>query len=192
MKSITLPQYSINIVRAVKGMEIREMETPEPEENQVLIKMLASPCNPSDISFIQGRYGVQKPLPATPGFEATGMVIKTGSNSHAKSLLGKRVSCFTQLDKYGTWSEEFIALAIDCIPVIDELPDEQAACLSINPLTAMALFDEILKYDMDSVIVNTAESQVVKMLKKIPVHSRNALTKSGHLPETDRLYQRQK
>ncbi len=164
MKTISLPAYTINIVRAAKSMSIVEKEIGTPASDEVLIKVIAAPINPSDISFIQGRYGVQKPLPAIPGFEACGIVIESGSSPDAQELMGKRVSCFSQDEEYGTWSDKLIVRSADCIEVIDGLADEQAACLSINPFTAYAMFRLAKEKNANAIVLNAAGSQVARFI----------------------------
>ncbi|KAJ8974014.1 hypothetical protein NQ317_006484 [Molorchus minor] len=48
----------------------------EPKEKEVLIQMLASPVNPADVNTIQGKYPSKPPLPAVPGNEGVGKIIK--------------------------------------------------------------------------------------------------------------------
>jgi len=168
IRCLHLPDYTLNIVRAAKSMR---QETPDKEirlePGQVLIHLLAAPINPSDISFIQGRYNIRKPLPAIPGFEAAGIVVLTGSDSKAKALDGKRVSCFTQEMEWGTWSEYFVAGSGDCIPIKDGIPDEQAACLSVNPLTAYGLFQFAKDKGYPSILLNAAGSQVAALIRQM-------------------------
>ena len=38
----------------MKSLQVRELEIPRPKGNQVLIKVSAAPCNPSDIAFMRG------------------------------------------------------------------------------------------------------------------------------------------
>jgi NADPH:quinone reductase-like Zn-dependent oxidoreductase len=45
----------------------------------VLVEMLASPVNPSDLNQIEGVYPVQPPLPAVAGNEGVGRVAATGA-----------------------------------------------------------------------------------------------------------------
>ena len=50
-------------------------------DDQVLIRILAAPVNPSDISLIEGRYPLRaSSLPCTPGFEGVGVVEAVGKN----------------------------------------------------------------------------------------------------------------
>jgi len=159
MKAIVLENYNPNLIRAMRSMKVVEMETPKPLAEEVLVKIQASPINPSDIAFIRGGYNIKKALPAIPGFEGTGVVIAVGENIDEK-YIGKRVSFFSQDDKGGTWAE-FVTVGFhDCLLLLDELPVEQAACLFINPLTAYALFDHILGNQHTAIIQSAAMGQV--------------------------------
>ena len=40
--------------------------------------MDSSPINPSDLSFMFGSYGSNKPYPCVPGFEGSGTVVLSG------------------------------------------------------------------------------------------------------------------
>lgn len=48
--------------------------------------------NPSDILFMRGKYNVKIPVPFTPGWEGSGVVIKAGPGMMAQWLVGKRVA----------------------------------------------------------------------------------------------------
>ncbi len=161
--SVILPAYNRNIIRAILSLKIGERELPDLKNSDVLIKMEATPVNPSDIAFIRGEYNVDKPMPAVPGFEGTGIVIEAGED--AGHFIGKRVSCFIQGDNDGTWAEYFVANSDNCIIVKDELPVEQAACLSINPFTAYALFDIAKAKGCTAVVQNAAGGQVAEFIR---------------------------
>ena len=160
MKAIVLPAYNPNIIRAMKSLEAREISKPEPGGEQVLIKVAAAPCNPSDIAFMRGGYNIVKPLPAVMGFECSGTVIETGASGLAKQLLGKRVSCFTQGTENGTWAEYFMTDASNCIALRDEMDMEQAATLCVNPFTAYALFQMAVEKGAKGIIQNAASGQI--------------------------------
>lgn len=165
MKSISLPAYNKNIIRAMLGLKTIETKMPTPNDNEVIIKVNAAPINPSDIAFIQGVYNVVKPLPATPGFEASGVIVDAGKN--CKDVIGKKVSCFVQDDKSGTWSEFVLANKEDIILLKDEMDMDQAACFTVNPFTAYGLFSIALIYQSKAIVQNASGGQVAYFIRKM-------------------------
>ncbi|MEZ6045118.1 MAG: alcohol dehydrogenase catalytic domain-containing protein [Planctomycetaceae bacterium] len=61
-----------------------------PKQGEVLVRLLYSPINPSDLMFIRGAYGIKPELPATPGFEGVGIVESSGGGLLGKLYKGKR------------------------------------------------------------------------------------------------------
>ena len=165
MKSVILPSYNRNIIRAMLGLKVEEVEMPVPDENDLIIKIHASPVNPSDIAFIQGVYNIVKPIPTVPGFEASGTVIDAGKN--VKHLVGKKVSCFVQNDNSGTWSEFVIAKMDDVIELRDDMDMDQAACFTVNPFTAYGMFDIVLQREASSIIQNASGGQVANFIRRM-------------------------
>jgi NADPH:quinone reductase-like Zn-dependent oxidoreductase len=163
MKSVTLPSYNKNIIRAMLGLKIMDTEMPKPSANDVVIKVHAAPINPSDIAFIQGEYNVIKTLPAIPGFEASGVIVDAGDN--IKSLIGRKVSCFVQDNRSGTWSEFIIANLNDIILLKNEMDMDQAACFTVNPFTAYGLFEIALLRNSNAIIQNASGGQVASILR---------------------------
>jgi NADPH:quinone reductase-like Zn-dependent oxidoreductase len=180
--AVVLPAYNPNIIRAIVSLKTEERDIPELGPNQVLIKIAATPCNPSDIAFLQGGYNVVKPLPAVPGFEGSGTIVKVGSNT--KDLLGKRVSCFTQDDGDGTWAEYLATDAKSCVVLKDEIDFDQAACLAINPFTAYGLFELCKKNNCKALILNAAGGQLAEFIrllaKREGVECINIVRKTEH------------
>jgi len=105
--------------------------------NQLLIKVKASPINPSDLLYVKGHY-LKKPesFPATSGFEGAGEVIEIGSEVKTVTV-GQRVH-FLSL---GTWSEYSIASPDSIIPLPDGISYELGCQIFINPATAYGLLD---------------------------------------------------
>ena len=168
MKAITLPEYNTNIVRALRSLEVKEKEIPQPSGNQVLIKMKAAPCNPSDIAFMMGNYNITRELPAVPGFEASGEVVDAGYMREARGLISNRVCCFLQEpSEDGTWAEYFVTDWKNCIAIRSGISDEEAATLCINPFTAYALYTLALKKGCRSFIQNAASGQIGLFLNNL-------------------------
>jgi NADPH:quinone reductase-like Zn-dependent oxidoreductase len=89
MRAVQLRAYDGN----PESVAVVELPVPRPGPGQVLIRVAASPINPSDLMFIRGLYGFKKPLPATPGFEGSGTVVEAGSGMMPRFLKGRRVAC---------------------------------------------------------------------------------------------------
>src|SRR5215470_8583072 len=98
---------------------VAEIPVPRPAAGEVLVRMAAAPINPSDVSFINGLYGVKKPLPAIPGFEGSGTVVATGGGLMGRFLMGKRVACHAAAPNVagGTWAEYLATPANFCVPL---------------------------------------------------------------------------
>lgn len=167
MKAVILADYNNNIVSAIKSLELREIAVPKPDKGQVLIKVQASTCNPSDLSFIQGSYGIKKQVPIAPGFEGTGIVVKAADDEQSQYLLGKRVSFNAHVELNGAWAEYAVTNTNQCIPVHDNIPVEQAACMLINPYTAYAIFELINERKSKAFVMNAAMGQLAGMMRSL-------------------------
>ena len=185
MKAISLPDYQGNIIRALRSLQLLEKDLPELEPSEVLIQIVAAPCNPSDLAFIQGGYNVRKSLPAIPGFEGTGKVIDCGNTPEASALKGKRVSFFSQSDRGGSWATHIPVRATDCIVIGNELPPGQAACFSVNPFTAYAMIEVAKDHACKGIIQNAAGGQVAKFINALAhregIEVINIVRKEGQL-----------
>lgn len=163
-QAAVLPQANQNIVRAMLSLKIEEKPLRQPLPDELLVKMEAAPFNPSDIAFMQDSYQVKKQMPCVPGFEGAGIVVEVGSNLDSQRWLNKRVSCFSQQDKDGTWAEYFYAKTNEVLPVSDKLSAQQAATFFVNPFTAWGLFEIALQRESRAIIVNAAGSRVADFL----------------------------
>jgi NADPH:quinone reductase-like Zn-dependent oxidoreductase len=164
MRALVLDHYHDDLSAAIAGLKVVERPVPALCRGQVLVKMKAAPCNPSDLLLLQGKYGNLKTLPSVPGWEGTGEVISAGGGWLARWLVGKRVACGLQEDRDGTWAEYFVANASECIPLKQKVPSDQAASLIINPLTAMGLLDTARRHGHRAAVHTAAASQLGRML----------------------------
>jgi len=170
--AVVLPDYHPNTIRAMLSLKSEQKEIRELKDDEVLIKMVAAPVNPSDIAFMQGGYNITKTTPVVPGFEGAGNVLAAGKSHKAEQLLNKKVSCFAQEDTDGTWAEYYITKVKNCIPLAEEMPDEQAACFAVNPFTAYGLFEEARISKSTAIIQNAAGSQVGNFIRKLAARSK--------------------
>lgn len=134
-------------------LQVREVPEPTPGRNEVRVRMIASPINPSDLLIVRGEYGRQPPLPATPGFEGVG-IVESGSGLLARRVLGRRVAVLNTGN--GNWKEHVVIPARQAVPVPKELSDEQAATFFVNPATALVLTRYVYQVPADSWLLQTA------------------------------------
>jgi NADPH:quinone reductase-like Zn-dependent oxidoreductase len=164
MRALLLERYRDKLADAVDGLKVVERPVPSPRRGQVLVKIEAAACNPSDLLLLQGRYGVLKTLPTVPGWEGAGTVVASGGGWLAARLKGRRVAVGLQEDRDGTWAQFFVADATACVPLKRQLSIEQAAGMIVNPLTAMGLLDTAQRQRHPAAVHTAAASQLGRML----------------------------
>ena len=67
----------------VDSLVWEEVESPEPQDNEVLIDIKAAALNFPDFLIVQGLYQFKPELPFAPGNEGAGIIKKTGKTSLA-------------------------------------------------------------------------------------------------------------
>ena len=58
MTAVVLDSYS-----GAKALRVEQRPVPKPGKDEVLVKVAASPINPSDLAFLDGNYGFDNPPP---------------------------------------------------------------------------------------------------------------------------------
>ncbi|MCX6214844.1 zinc-dependent alcohol dehydrogenase family protein [Spirosoma sp.] len=154
MKSILFTETG----KPTEILKFADTAIPEPGPNDVRIKVIAAPINPSDIMFVQNLYGIRPQLPSGAGFEGVGIVDAVGEGVQMRT--GVRVS-FTSV---GTWSEYAIAHHRSLIPVPDVMSDEVAAQLFVNPFTAYAMVQDAAVPEGGWLMLTAAGSAFGKMV----------------------------
>lgn len=141
---------------------LRRIPLPRPGPAQVLVKVALSPVNPSDLLYIAGTYGLPRVRGTPAGFEGTGVVVAMGYPQGTALLRGQRVSFLA--GPSGAWAEYALTDAASCVAVADELRDEDAAALLVNPLTAIAMIEIAADADTNALVLTAAASQLGRML----------------------------
>ncbi len=159
MKAILLPGPG-------ESLEVKQVEIPEYDKNEVVVKLYASPINPSDLSFLTGKYTHIPSYPVVPGIEGSGVVVATGNSLMAKRMMGKKVIC-SPVGKGGTWAEYMVTDAMKCIPVPTGVELDKAAMMIVNPLTALSLIGFAKKNGHKGVVINAANSSLGKMMIRL-------------------------
>lgn len=164
---------------------------PEPKPHEVLVKVLATPINPSDLGLLFGgadmttaRAGERDGLPMITadvppagmramggrigdalaiGNEGCGVVVKAGDSPEAQALVGKTVALLG-----GEMYAEYRCLPVQMtMPLPDGTDPVDGASCFVNPLTSLA-FTETMRMENHSAIVHTAAaSNLGQMLVKI-------------------------
>lgn len=142
-------------------LEYRAVALPAPGPGQVLIEVIMAPVNPSDLFFVQGGYGQPRVQGAAAGFEGVGRVI-SGNGAQAEALVGQRVAFLGTAS--GSWAAHAVSDAALCIPLRDDLRDEDAAALIVNPLTAVALLEIVREGRGKGFVLNAAASQLGRLI----------------------------
>ncbi|MBI1313286.1 zinc-binding dehydrogenase [bacterium] len=141
----------------------REVDVPEPRAGEVLVRMLASPVNPSDLMFVRGQYTLQPTLPATPGFEGVGVVEKVSGGLRSRFMLGKKVCVLSR--NGGNWAEYNSVPVTQVIPfsplLTGEMSIEQSATFFVNPATAFVMTRKVLCVPAGQWLLQTAAGSVL-------------------------------
>lgn len=159
----------------------------EPGENEVVVKVQATPINPSDLGLLFGPATVAEAkadggkltLPIPPQFvraltarlgqslpvgnEGAGLVVKAGSSPEAQALLGKTVTMIggAMYTQYRTIKASDVMVLPEGATAVDG-----ASCF-VNPLTALA-FVETMRMEGHTALIHTAAaSNLGQMLNKI-------------------------
>ncbi|MCM3324204.1 zinc-dependent alcohol dehydrogenase family protein [Cytobacillus kochii] len=155
MEAKSIKFYEFGNPEDVLKIEYKSVHTPK--DNEVLVRMIARPMNPSDLIPIKGAYSHRIPLPNIPGYEGVGIVEEIGPLV-SQDLIGKRV---LPLRGEGTW-QEFVKTTADfTVPIPDSIDDFTAAQMYINPITAWVICVEELKLrPNDVLLVNACGSSI--------------------------------
>ncbi len=169
---------------------IESTEIPEPKEDEVLIRIEASPINPSDLGLLIGPADVSSMSVSGEGEEAVvtmdipegllrmletrldqslpvgneggGVVIKAGSNE-LEDLVGKTVG----VAGGSMYSQYRCVNAASCFVMNEGVTSAESASCFVNPLTALGMV-ETMRLENHSALVHTAAaSNLGQMLIKI-------------------------
>ena len=141
------------------------------EKDDLLVKIKCSTIHPADLALVNGQYGIKPTkFPIIPGMEGAGEIVQVGEDVD-KSLVGKRVSMFTKIDKdgglRGLWAEYRYCKMDELFIFEEEYPFEKICFAIGNPFTAYAFVDTLRKHKTNTVVQNGASSAFGKIFCKI-------------------------
>jgi NADPH2:quinone reductase len=198
-----------SLVRRSGELEISlaEVDVPEQAADEVLVRIEATPINPSDLGLLFGaadmgnakfsgsaaRPVVTAPVPekfmkamagrldeSMPvGNEGAGIVVKAGASPAAQALLGKTVAIIG-----GAMYAQYRSIkAEQCLRLPDDATPAEGASCFVNPLTALGMV-ETMKREGHSALVHTAAaSNLGQMLNRICIQDKVALVNIVRKPE---------
>ncbi len=172
-------------------LSLAKVDVPDPGPDQVVVKVEASPINPSDLGLLLGpadmasfkssgsgdgvKVTAKVPAASLPflatrlgesmpvGNEGAGTVIKTGSSEAAQALKGKMVSMVG-----GSMYAQYRLLnARDCQPLPAGTTAAEGASWFVNPLTALGMTETMKRESHKALVHTAAASNLGQMLNKI-------------------------
>ena len=167
------------------------MPTPEPAADEIVIRVEATPINPSDIALLLGPVDMntakqsgataspvltanilERAIPALSarfdqsmpvGNEGAGTVVKAGSSPAAQALMGKLVAVAS-----GSMYSQFkVAKAVEALVLPSGTTAQQAASCFVNPLTALSMVEVMRREGHKALVHTAAASNLGQMLNKI-------------------------
>jgi NADPH:quinone reductase-like Zn-dependent oxidoreductase len=166
------------------------IQTPMPttalNPTQVRIKMTLRPINPADIFSLLGVYpGFQpKQFPAHPGLEGVGVIVSVGSKVSSVKV-GQRVipGLWSLIQNgVGSWQAYVDCEETEAFPIPENVPDEAAAQIAINPLTVLGMLRQLNlaagNYLLQTAAGSTLGRQVVAMAKAKGIKTINIIRRN--------------
>lgn len=183
MRSATYNEFG----KPTEVLSLGDHPTPEPEADEVRVKMVLASIHNHDLLTIRGKYGFKPKLPAIAGSEAVGVIDAVGSD--VKDLkVGQRVAAASV---QATWAEYFTAPEHMIFPIPDSLDDDMAAQLIAMPLSALMLLEFLEVKSGQWIIHNAANGAVGKSLAMLAAargaNTINVVRSSDAIKELDAL-----
>lgn len=175
----------------VLELYLADLPMPQPKDHEVLVKVLATPINPSDLGLMvgasdvataraisrEGLPGVQMDVSepamrfmasrmgqAMPiGNEGCGVVVAAGASDAAQALMGKTVA----LIGGEIYAQYRCLAAMACMPLPDGTDPKDGASCFVNPLTSLGFVETMKMEGYKAIVHAAAASNLGQMLVKI-------------------------
>ena len=188
-------------------ISIAEVPTPEPKPDEVIVRIDASPINPSDqgllfagadLSTTRASGTADHPVvtasvpPAVMksvggrleqslpvGNEGAGVVVQAGTSPAAQALMGKTVAILG-----GAMYAQYRCIkAAQCLVLPPGTTPAEGADCFVNPLTALGMVETMQREGHKALVHTAAASNLGQMLNKICLKDRVALVNVVRRPE---------
>ena len=207
LRSLVKPNGELEI-------SLLSVETPAPAPDEVVVRIEATPINPSDLGLLFGAADISTAkvsgTPASPvvtaqvpeqlmksmagrlgqsmavGNEGAGVVIAAGSSGAAQVLLGKTVAVLG-----GAMYAQYRCVKAEQCLLLPEgtTPAEGASCF-VNPLTALCMVETMRREGHTALVHTAAASNLGQMLNKICIKDQIGLVNIVRKPEQAALLKR--
>jgi NADPH:quinone reductase-like Zn-dependent oxidoreductase len=197
--------------RGTLELSLHDVPVPSPAANEVLVRVEASPINPSDLGVLiagadmatatvagtperpvitatlkdaalKGLTArVDKPLPV--GNEGAGTVVAAGSSSAAQALLGKTVG----IAGGGMYAQYRAVDASACLVLPEGVTAKDGASSFVNPLTALGMLETMRREGHSGLVHTAAASNLGQMLVKLCIKDDVPLVNIVRKPDQEEL-----
>lgn len=131
-KGLNMLAWLCEKTTGVEDLVRKEIATPAPGADEVLIEIEAAGLNFPDLLIVQNKYQLKPPLPFVPGAEYAGIIRSVGSQVKHLSV-GTRVAC---LSGTGGFATHTIAPAKLCLPLSEHFTPEDGASFIMTYATS--------------------------------------------------------
>jgi NADPH2:quinone reductase len=196
-------------------LSLVEVETPSPEADDVVIRVEASPINPSDLGLMFAAADAstlrQSGSPTSPvvtatipearmksmagrvdrsmpvGNEGAGVVVSAGPSPQAQALVGKTVAAIP-----GAMYSQYRCVKADQCLVLPPgtTPADGASCF-VNPLTALGMVETMRREGHTALVHTAAASNLGQMLNRICLKDKIGLVNIVRSEEQQKLLRSQ-
>ncbi|MBB1469673.1 zinc-binding dehydrogenase [Pseudoalteromonas sp. SG41-5] len=192
-------------------LALRNIDMPQPGADEVVIRIEATPLNPSDLGVLFSAADMssakqtgteQNPVitadvpaqfmpslktrvgKATPvGNEGAGTVVAAGSSPAAQALMGKTVAVIGG----GTYRKFICANVQSCLELKEGTTAKEGASAFVNPLTALAMVETMRTEGHKAIIHAAAASNLGQILNRICIADGVDLINIVRKPEQEKL-----
>ena len=180
-------------------VSLERVDVPEPAADEVVVRVEATPINPSDLGLLLGPADLKtvtvSGTPTQPvltakvpdaamkamagrldesmpvGNEGAGTVVKAGSSSEAQALLGKTVAMIG-----GAMYAQYRTMKVrDCLLLPADATAADGASCFVNPLTSLGMVETMRREGHKALVHTAAASNLGQMLNKICIKDGIAL-----------------
>ena len=215
-----LPSTALQLRSLVRSsgeleLSLAEIPVPVPKADEVLIRIEASPINPSDQGLLFGAADMSaavqsgtaaRPVVTAPiaaqamaamagrldesmpvGNEGAGTVVQAGASPGAQALLGRVVAAIGG----AMYSEYRCVKAADCLVLPQGATAVEGASCFVNPLTALGMVETMRLEGHKALVHTAAASNLGQMLNRICLKDRVGLVNVVRSPEQAALLKSQ-